>query len=266
VAKTTSRPADRSKSRRKFLGAAAATATGAAALGFPSIVKAAAPISLRFQSTWPAKDIFHEYAVDFASKVNAMSGKELRIEVLPAGAVVKALFARRGQQGTSATACRLCGKNSAVALWGSGPAFGMDPNMVLAWHYYGGGKELLDDIYKRLNLDVVSFPYGPMPTQPFGWFKKPVTKVEDVKGLKFRTVGLAVTCKDLGAAVTAARRRDRAGDGPRPARCGRVQQRDLRQPAGFSGRVQGVHAAKLPPAQRAVRNPLQQEEIRCPGQ
>ncbi|HSJ79748.1 MAG TPA: twin-arginine translocation signal domain-containing protein, partial [Thiobacillus sp.] len=56
-------------SRRTFLGAAAATATGAATFGFPSIAKAQAPISLRFQSTWPAKDIFHEYAVDFADKV-----------------------------------------------------------------------------------------------------------------------------------------------------------------------------------------------------
>jgi TRAP-type mannitol/chloroaromatic compound transport system substrate-binding protein len=64
--------------------------------------------------------------------------------------------------------------------------------MVLAWHYYGGGKALLDEIYKSLNIDVVSFLYGPMPTQPLGWFKKPVAKVEDMKGLKFRTVGLAV--------------------------------------------------------------------------
>mgnify|MGYP001086903754 CR=1 FL=1 len=93
-------------------------------------------------------------------------------------------------------------RQSALALWGSGPAFGMDPNMVLAWHNYGGGRQMLDEIYKSLNLDVQSFLYGPMPTQPFGWFKKPVTKVEDVKGMKFRTVGLAVDIyKDMGVAV-----------------------------------------------------------------
>ncbi|MCZ7153806.1 hypothetical protein NK280_24745, partial [Salmonella enterica] len=83
------------------------------------------------------------------------------------------------------------GKNSALALWGSGPAWGMDPNMLLAWHKYGGGKELQQEIYRSLNLDVVSFLYGPMPTQPLGWFKKPITKPEDFKGLKFRTVGLS---------------------------------------------------------------------------
>jgi TRAP-type mannitol/chloroaromatic compound transport system substrate-binding protein len=94
------------------------------------------------------------------------------------------------------------GKNSALALWGSGPAFGMDPNMVLSWHEYGGGKALLDDIYKALNADVQSFVYGPMPTQPLGWFKKPVAKAADMKGLKFRTVGLAVDVfTDMGVAV-----------------------------------------------------------------
>jgi len=194
-------------SRRKFLGAVGATAAGAATMGFPSIAKAAAPITLRFQSTWPAKDIFHEYALDFAKKVNEMSDKQLKIEVLPAGSVVKAFdlldaVSKGTLDGGHGVIAYWYGKNSAVALWGSGPAFGMDANMVLAWHYYGGGKELLDEIYKSLNLDVVSMMYGPMPTQPLGWFKKPVTKVGDLKGLKFRTVGLAVDIfKELGVAV-----------------------------------------------------------------
>jgi len=96
------------------------------------------------------------------------------------------------------------GKNTALALWGSGPAFGMDPNMLLAWHWYGGGKELLEEIYKSLNLDVVSFMYGPMPTQPLGWFKQPVSKADDLKGKKFRTVGLSIDIfTGLGAAVNA---------------------------------------------------------------
>ena len=77
-------------SRRKFL-VAAAGATGVAAAGFPMIAKAqAGPISMRWQSTWPSKDIFHEYALDFAKKVNDMTGGDLKIEVLPAGAVVPA--------------------------------------------------------------------------------------------------------------------------------------------------------------------------------
>ena len=194
-------------SRRSFLSKAAAGTAGAAALGFPMISVAQSPITMRWQSTWPAKDIFHEYAQDFASRVNGMSGGRLKIEVLPAGAVVKAFdlldaVSKGTLDGGHGVVAYWYGKNSAVALWGSGPAFGMDPNMVLAWHNYGGGKALLDDIYKGLNLDVQSFLYGPMPTQPFGWFKKPITKAEDVKGMKFRTVGLAVDIyKDMGVAV-----------------------------------------------------------------
>jgi TRAP-type mannitol/chloroaromatic compound transport system substrate-binding protein len=190
--------------RRKFI--ATAGAASGVALGFPAIVKAQTT-SLRFQSTWPAKDIFHEYANDFAKKVNDMASGRLKIEVLPAGAVVPAFqlldAVNKGTlDGGHGVVAYHYGKNNALALWGSGPAFGMDPNMVLSWHYYGGGKALLEEIYKSLNIDVVSYLYGPMPTQPLGWFKKPIANVAQIKGLKFRTVGLAVDVfKELGAAV-----------------------------------------------------------------
>src|SRR5215469_8635530 len=193
--------------RRKFLkGAALASAASVAA---PSVVKAQGTINMRWQSTWPTKDIFHEYALDYAKKVNDMSGGDLKIEVLPAGAVVKAFdlidaVSKGTLDGGHGVLAYWYGKNSAMAIWGSGPAFGMDANMVLAWHYYGGGKQLLDEIYKGLNLDVVSFIYGPMPTQPLGWYKKPITKSADFKGLKFRTAGLSIDIfTGLGAAVNA---------------------------------------------------------------
>ena len=192
--------------RRRFLKSAAGGAVATGALAAP-MVSTAQTISLRFQSTWPAKDIFHEYANDFAKKVNDMAGGRVKIEVLPAGAVVGAFqllegVAKGTLDGGHGVVAYHYGKNSALALWGSGPGFGMDPNMLLSWHYYGGGKELLDEIYKSINIDVVSYLYGPMPTQPFGWFKKPIARVEDIKGTKFRTVGLAVDMyTDMGAAV-----------------------------------------------------------------
>jgi TRAP-type mannitol/chloroaromatic compound transport system substrate-binding protein len=197
-------------SRRSFLKKAAVGATGAAAAAaLPTIHVAQAPISLRWQSTWPTKDIFHEYALDYAKKVNEMTGGRLKIEVLPAGAVVKAFdlldaVSKGTLDGGHGVVAYWYGKNSALALWGSGPACGMDPNMVLAWHYYGGGKQLIDEIYKALNIDVVSYLYGPMPTQPLGWFKKPITKPDDFKGLKYRTVGLSIDIfTGMGAAVNA---------------------------------------------------------------
>lgn len=195
--------------RRKFLSAAAAGGAGAATLAFPMISIAQSPIAFRFQSTWPAKDIFHEYAQDYAKLVNEMSGGRLKIEVLPAGSVVKAFdlldaVSKGTLDGGHGVVAYWYGKNSALALWGSGPAFGMDPNMLLAWHEHGGGKALVDEIYKSLNLDVVSFLYGPMPTQPLGWFKKPVTKPADINGLKYRTVGLSIDIfTAMGAAVNA---------------------------------------------------------------
>ena len=193
-------------SRRKFLASATAGAAGAATLGFPMIATAQT-VSLRFQSTWPTKDIFHEYAQDFAKKVNDMAGGRLKIEVLPAGSVVPAFqlldaVSKGTLDGGHGVIAYHYGKNSALALWGSGPGYGMDANMVLAWHYYGGGKALVEEVYKSLNLDVVNYLYGPMPVQPLGWFKKPVAKADDMKGLKFRTVGLAVDLfTDMGAAV-----------------------------------------------------------------
>jgi TRAP-type mannitol/chloroaromatic compound transport system substrate-binding protein len=192
--------------RRRFLKTTAAGAVGATAMAAPMLATAQTT-SLRFQSTWPSKDIFHEYAVDFTEKVNKMAGGRLKIEVLPAGAVVPPFqlleaVAKGTLDGGHGVVAYHYGKNSALALWGSGPSFGMDPNMLLSWHKYGGGKELLTEIYKSLNLDVVSYLYGPMPTQPFGWFKKPIANLNDLKGQKFRTVGLAVDMyTEMGAAV-----------------------------------------------------------------
>jgi TRAP-type mannitol/chloroaromatic compound transport system substrate-binding protein len=193
--------------RRRFLKGAAAA--GVATLGFPMVAKAQGPVSMRFQSTWPARDIFHEYAVDFAKKVNDMTGGDLKIEVLPAGAVVPAFglldaVSKGTLDGGHGVLVYHYGKQTALALWGSGPAYGMDANMLLSWHKYGGGKQLLDKLYKSVNANVVSFPYGPMPTQPLGWFKKPVTRPDDFKGLKFRTVGISIDVfTGLGAAVNA---------------------------------------------------------------
>jgi TRAP-type mannitol/chloroaromatic compound transport system substrate-binding protein len=215
-------------SRRKFLTRAAVTTAAAvpmfamaqdkgkaapapapAAPGAPAVVSSTGAQSMRWQSTWPAKDIFHEYALDFAKKVNDMTGGDLRIEVLPAGAVVPAFglldaVSKGALDGGHGVLVYHYGKQNALALWGSGPAFGMDANMLLSWHKYGGGKELLNKLYQSIGANVVSFPYGPMPTQPLGWFKKPITKPEDFKGMKFRTVGISIDVfTGLGAAVNA---------------------------------------------------------------
>jgi TRAP-type mannitol/chloroaromatic compound transport system substrate-binding protein len=195
-------------SRRKFLMAASATAA-ATAVSAPAVQAQSGPINMRWQSTWPSKDIFHEYAQDFGKKVNDMTGGDLKIEVLPAGAVVPAFqlldaVSKGVLDGGHGVLVYHYGKQNALALWGSGPGYAMDANMLLAWHKYGGGKALLNEIFTSIGANVVSFPYGPMPTQPLGWFKKPVTKVDDMKGLKFRTVGISIDVfTGMGLAVNA---------------------------------------------------------------
>ena len=196
-----------SATRRKFLKGAALATT--AAVAAPSVVNAQGVINMRWQSTWPSKDIFHEYALDYAKKVNDMTGGDLKIEVLPAGAVVPAFqlidaVSKGTLDGGHGVLVYHYGKQTALALWGSGPAYAMDANMLLAWHKYGGGKELLNKLYQSIGANVVSFPYAPLYTQPLGWFKKPVTKAEDFQGLKYRTVGISIDVfTAMGAAVNA---------------------------------------------------------------
>jgi TRAP-type mannitol/chloroaromatic compound transport system substrate-binding protein len=193
--------------RRKFLMTAGAA--GAAAVAAPSVVKAQGPISMRWQSTWPSKDIFHEFALDYAKKVNDMTGGDLKIEVLPAGAVVPAFqlldaVSKGTLDGGHGVLAYHYGKSNALALWGSGPGYAMDAQMLLSWHKYGGGQELLNKVYASLGVDVVSFLYGPQSTQPLGWFKKPITRIEDFRGLKYRTVGLSIDLfQAMGASVNA---------------------------------------------------------------
>ncbi len=201
---TTKRP--KSATRRKFLGGAAAV--GVATVAMPQVSRAQT-VTWKYQSTWPTKDIFHDDAVDYAKKVNEMSGGRLKLDVLAAGAVVPAFqMADAVHSGILDAGHGVCaywyGKHKAYSLFGTPPSFGWDAHSMLAWFYYGGGealyKELVND---TLKLNVVGFLYFPMPTQPLGWFKKEIKSGDDFKGMKYRTVGLSADLfKELGASVT----------------------------------------------------------------
>jgi TRAP-type mannitol/chloroaromatic compound transport system substrate-binding protein len=200
--KQDSKPGATRPARRRFLGAA--TVAGSAALGFPAIARAQTVINWRFQSTWPAKFLYQEFAVDWTKKVAELSGGKLKIDMLPAGAVVPALqiidAASKGVlDGGHGLPGFWFGKNTAFGLFGAGPDFGMDGNQLLGWIEYGGGKELYTEIQAAAQLDLVSLLFAPVPCEPMGWFKKEIKGPGDLKGLKFRTAGLAVDMfKELG--------------------------------------------------------------------
>ncbi len=205
---TRQKNSSKSMSRRKFLTATAASVGGAAAIGFPMVSRAETTV-FRFQSTWPAKDIFHEYALDYARRVNEMGGGRLKLDVLPAGAVVGALQMQDAVNsgaldGGHGVCAYWYGKNKAYSLFGTAPAFGWRANDLLAWFYYGGGQALYEELSQGiLKLNVVGWLTGPMPTQPLGWFKKPIKNVAEFRKLKYRTVGLAADLmKEMGVSVT----------------------------------------------------------------
>jgi TRAP-type mannitol/chloroaromatic compound transport system substrate-binding protein len=164
---------------------------------------------LKFQSTWPQKDIFHEFAQDYVNVVNQMSGQRLKLELLAAGAVAKAFEVQDAVlAGTLDGGHGVCaywyGKHKAFSLFGTPPAWGWRANHMLGWFKYGGGQALYDELVQQvLGLPLVGFLTGPMPTQPLGWFKQEVTGPESFSGLKYRTVGLSADLfKEMGAAVT----------------------------------------------------------------
>ncbi len=194
--------------RRKFLTGAAAATAGAASLGFPMIAKSQSPIVVKMQGSWGATDIFNEMAQEFVTRVNAMSGGRLRVDYLVGGAVVKPFevmdAVSKGVLDAGHTVpVYWYGKSKVASLFGSGPINGCDAFQTLAWIYRGGGLALYNELLQKLNLDVVGFFAMPMPTQPLGWFKNPIKDASQLKGLKYRTVGLAADLfQQMGAKVT----------------------------------------------------------------
>jgi TRAP-type mannitol/chloroaromatic compound transport system substrate-binding protein len=194
--------------RRRFLTGATAAATGAATAGFPMIAKSQSPIVIKMQGAWSATDIFNEFAQEFVTRVNEMSGGRLRIDYLVGGAVVKPFevtdAVSKGVLDAGHTVpVYWYGKSKVASLFGSGPINGCDSFQTLAWIYRGGGLELYNELLQKLNLNYVGFFEMPMPTQPLGWFKKPITDASQLKGLKYRTVGLAADLfQQMGAKVT----------------------------------------------------------------
>jgi TRAP-type mannitol/chloroaromatic compound transport system substrate-binding protein len=180
--------------RRKFLAGAALT--GAATMAMPQVSRAQTAV-LKMQGSWGAKDVFNEFAEDYVKRVNEMAGGRLKIDYLVGGAVVhpfQVQDAVHGGQldGAHTVTVYWYGKHKAASLFGTGPVFGFNANEGLGWIHNGGGRELFNELLTDiLKLNIVSFFAMPMPTQPLGWFKRPVRRASDLRGLKYRTVGLA---------------------------------------------------------------------------
>lgn len=189
---------------RNWLAAAAALVALVTVLA--TLTPAPAPAQARtfvwkVQSAFPVSDYPHRSLVELAKSIEQMSGGRLKIETLPVGAVVgffEVLDAvnRETLDGALGWPGLWAGKNTAAGLFGSplGGPFGMGQNEFTAWLFAGGGQELYNELLqKELRLDVVSFFTTVQPFwEAFGWLKKPVNNLEDLRRLKFRSSGIGL--------------------------------------------------------------------------
>ncbi len=196
--------------------------TGAAAVAMPQISRAQTA-TLRLQTSWPATDIFAEMCQQYITRVNEMAGGRLKIDMLHGGAVVHPFQVLDGVHGGQIDAAHTVtvywyGKHKAASLFGTGPVFGFNANEGLGWIYNGGGKELFEELQIQImKLNVKSFFAMPMPTQPLGWFKKPITERQRRQGHEVphrRSRGRPDAGHGHGRRA-ASGRRNRAGDGAR---------------------------------------------------
>ena len=198
---------DTKQSRRKFLTTGAATIAGGAALvAAPSMAVAAKPVVLKVQAAWGG-GIFLEFAQDYVNRVNEMSGGSLKIDLLGVGAVVKTAEMQTAVHkgvidGAHLVTAYWYSKSPVASLFGTGPCFGWSANELMGWIQYGGGRALYEELMSDLRLDLVGFFTGPMPAQPLGWFKEEIKGSDQMKGLKYRTVGLAAdVLQEMGMSV-----------------------------------------------------------------
>ncbi len=185
-------------SRRSFLrkGALGGSAAAAATLAAPAVL-AQAPLVVKMQTSWPASDIWMDFAREYITRVEQMSNERLKIDLLPAGAVVGAFQVMDAVNDGVIDAAHTVpvywyGKSKNASFFGTGPVFGGNANTMLGWFYQGGGADLYRELTQDvLGLNVYGFMGFPMPAQPFGWFKGEVNTAADLNGFKYRTVGLA---------------------------------------------------------------------------
>jgi TRAP-type mannitol/chloroaromatic compound transport system substrate-binding protein len=187
-------------------------ATGAAALAMLA-TSAFAETVIRVQSVIPAQADEVTMLKDFADDVAALTNGSLKIEVLPAGAVVgvsETLDAVDSGliEGGFAWTHYWSGKHPAAMLFGSpvaGAGVGIDNIAFVSWFQYGGGKELYDELWNEMGMNVKGFMLQPVGPEALGWFKEPINSMEDFRKYRFRTPpGIpGQTYKDIGVASVA---------------------------------------------------------------
>lgn len=194
--------------RRSFVKSAAGA--GGLLIAAPAVAQPKT-ITLKIESPVPVSSVLFENFKMFAERVEKSSGGRLKIQALPAGAVVGAFeildAASRGVlDGGHYWAGYAAGKSPAAALLAGAPAgtWGMDHLDYYGWIYEGGGAALFQELYDHIKANVVTVgPVAGVGPQMLGWFKKPIKSLAEFKGMKYRVPGIAADVyQELGVSVT----------------------------------------------------------------
>jgi len=174
---------------------------------FPAASPATEKIIWTGQSTYPTGlPQLYEPAEHFAREVEKLTDGRLVIEMTPGGFIVPGMKVFDAvSAGTIDIGCTWAGwwveKFPAAVLVANSYPNGLQMQEMLGWIYTGGGLELWNELYKGHDI-VVLPPYGMLGSENFCWSHKPINKLSDFKGLKFRTVGIWGQCLErLGAHV-----------------------------------------------------------------
>ena len=199
---------------KRLLSPAAALAVVTLAVAALAVTPAlAAKVKIRVQSVIPSKADEVTMLNDFAANVSALTSGEVEIEVLPAGAVVgvsetldavdKGLI-----EGGFAWTHYWSGKHPAAMLFGSpvaGSGLGIDNIAFVSWFMYGGGRELYDELWQEMGMNVKGLMLQPVGPEALGWFKEPINSMDDFRKYRFRAPpGIpGQTYNDIGVAAVA---------------------------------------------------------------
>ncbi len=196
----------------KMTSAVAAAGVGLAMLATP-IVAQANEVHIKVQAVIGTQTTEVKMLRDFMDDVTALTGGEVTFEVLPAGAVVgvkETLDAVDAGlvDGGFAWTHYWSGKHPAAMLFGSpvaGAGVGIDNIAFVSWFQFGGGKELYDQLWDEMGMNVKGFMLQPVGPEALGWFKEPIKSMDDFRKYRFRTPpGLpGQTYKDIGVASVA---------------------------------------------------------------
>jgi len=178
------------------------------AVSVSNIMAAGKPYKLKMQISAPAGTPYWDCALDFANSVKASSGGRLIINAKPGGAIVPS---HEVTEAVRDGVLDIANPNSAMDLGRIGPKAlllgssgfpaGPSPLEYLAWAYLGEGLKFANELYKDYNCVIIGVA-TPAPAELFCHSNKSLSTKEDLKGIKFRTMGLwAEILKDFGASV-----------------------------------------------------------------